>query len=855
MDPSFSLKHAGPEIAIVSLPDSNQVSQATTSNPLIQQQGVQQQPQQASQDQRDPKRRKVDDEEYQGLPKYKHDNVELKNFLSQSAKRPQFGRRTGSNLPPIMIPLDDDDDDDDSDGNDNKNDDDNISDFFFSSSENQDEAVPLPSTSASSRLNLSTNKQTTDSFSQDDKQDRRNCEIDAYDDSAFEKFSPYDEDLETMTYRQMSANEAIYYDYMPTNWKIYWDQQKLPKKIISQQALNGITQLVGKNDLKRPYMTMRARKFLKMMGPWDGFKAFAGELLHVDLSPWEIAHLASVTQDVNNYKLKNESSEVTTALLLSGLPGRTSADLKRILEDPWWQQQQQQQQRQEEGQRFQSNAELSSIEILQKISNQVSNSKPMQSIPYLLDRELSAKFRYRGGWSMVNSALTERMIKHFKPKFACANGSSDVRDFDFSPDSRFFAAGAVSPLDVYNRSGNFRLGYLPKGEIMQLSSHRMKNGSSANNESMYATITGVKFSLVNNVLFSAGYDCTLRSWRLNDGMLIETKRFSDKLTTLTSSIVAGKEILVTGDEKGIFYACRADGFGRFSKHLKIPKPADLTLNAVAIKAVFVPGSGSRVVVGYSSADNEEQGHTGVVDLKSNSSVTLHDKQMSVTDIYAHQRLPYFAASYIAPQSGRKKNDFKSFGRLYKLDQPDAILEVGSSQKDINIITMSSDMRLMTLSGTDSTTKVYDLRFASRELFNLPHGDSRSIDLRYENGVQFAIWPDDQLCNQLITGSSDSCVKLWDVRTGTFEADLLTSSSPIVGGQLSPDGQFLVVGDTMGAVTVLMKGWNQGLQDMKLKQEYIGNIEDQTERNTKIDAWQGDDVLEQQLLALGAANRS
>lgn len=119
--------------------------------------------------------------------------------------------------------------------------------------------------------------------------------------------------------------------------------------------------------------------------------------------------------------------------------------------------------------------------------------------------------------------------------------------------------------------------------------------------------------------------------------------------------------------------------------------------------------------------------------------------------------------------------------------------------------------------TSGSTYVWDLRQPGKYLYQLSHGSSIQ-NLNHENdreledtGVRFLAWGDNE--SRLYTGSSDGVVKIWDVSHSpedVFVKDLISLPSGVMAGAFTNDKSRLLLGEVLGAVTVLEVG-NEGVR--------------------------------------------
>ncbi|KAK9471650.1 WD40-repeat-containing domain protein [Dipodascopsis tothii] len=404
----------------------------------------------------------------------------------------------------------------------------------------------------------------------------------------------------------------------------------------------------------------------------------------------------------------------------------------------------------------------------------------------LLTRELG------GSVAAAGRTLASRL--QFRQVARLGRGSGDVMDARFSPDGRTFALACTASPDEYNRDGNLRLGALRAGRLRVLGEHRLRSKTGE----VFATVSCVRFGLSGPFLFSGGFDRAVRSWNTADGRPVGARMVRHAVKCLDNSLAGGRETLAAGLANGdvALYAVGASGVLGGLKTVRGPA-AGLSPACVAFGAGAL---GSRLVVAYESVD-ASGGALALVDVERGRPAWTAGAGRDYSDVYVHGGLGVCVTACLAadgPGSVVQTWDGRAAA-------PSAALV--SPQTDINRVTLGPDGRLVTASATDGSTLVYDARAGAAPLHELRHGGawlSRTAAAADadDTGVTAAIWTDGS--DRLLTGGSDGCVKLWDVRRGTLVADVFAGQAPVMSAALSPDGSRLLVGDGLGEAYVLSR---------------------------------------------------
>ncbi|KAK9323644.1 hypothetical protein V1517DRAFT_319955 [Lipomyces orientalis] len=583
----------------------------------------------------------------------------------------------------------------------------------------------------------------------------------------FEEYDLYDETTDMVNVRRTINLDA--FDNQRARAEIHAHR---PRASIDPRTLQGLRLLV-EPTVRRPYMSKRARKFLRAVGAWPGFKDYEGAVLHVDFSPWE---RQQVLQLISGLSESMDTIDVQLDSLLSSLSGRTPADVGRYIID---------------------RCELPHRPTYMQLTE--CKVRPVcRSVPLLASREM--QYGRTPQYSLADDALCQmRLIRE------CHRGSGDTMSITFSSDSKYFAAGNVASEDDYNRSGNLLLGNFTRNRIWALDKHRHKPPGM--HEVIYSSVPAAKFSTMNSrTLYTGGYDGIVRSWNVSSRTVNDSAVIKSRVEIIKTGIAYNSELVAVGTSEGMAYILKVkDDSQGFHNALPIT-PIVMKRSAVTCMD-FVGSNSNKLVIGYDMDEGAVHSGFGVIyDVASNSKSKL-GLSMPYSDIYCHPTLPYFAMSLLNKTlyEGRGGTTFRVFDFNHATAKtPKVMASMTTPQLDINKVTMSPDMIYGTTSGTDGSTYVFDLRFCATHLFRLCHGPTKSaldvnddVELQ-DTGVEVALWVPNHH-HHLVTASSDGCLKLWDVRTGTLMKDLLEIPNAIMSAEFTPDGDQILVGDSTGAL--------------------------------------------------------
>ncbi|KAK9465501.1 hypothetical protein V1512DRAFT_241532 [Lipomyces arxii] len=576
--------------------------------------------------------------------------------------------------------------------------------------------------------------------------------ISGYIDPDFEEFDAYDETLELA-----QVSRAINHDTYDTARPKSRLRQARAVVDLNEDLIRTL-KTVSDPLQRRPYLPANSRSFLRSVRFWDEFKNYRGMTIHVDFLPWEYDMLVGA--------LKGKTTLTKLAALL---PGRTVHDLVRFIED---------------GMHFEDKPSF----IIVPTEGQFQSTSGVK-MPFLATREIA-----RG--RTPQKAFDDAMLRRFHTIRTSTSGSGETLSIAFSHDGKYFAIGNTASEDQYNREGNLICGQVDTGDIHLLDKHKKIKENTQ--EALFCTVSSVRFSKVGNFLYSAGYDGVVRSW--NAG----TRRTIDKLdvghvTVMNNFMSRNQEFILSGNSKGMTYLIGVNDDHSFGSRQPI-KP--LSKKSPSVSCMDLLGS-HKAVIGYEqqSLNGSLNGFAVVHDFESKATTKL-PVDAFYSDVCSHNTLPYFA---ISNTTGSGKSHFRLFNYGNGSEAlPRENLSFVTPQKDVNKITMSHDLILGTTSGTDGNTYVWDFRYTAKHLYCLSHGTSKATldeDLPVDEadyGVECALWVP-RHSRHLVTGSSDGCVKLWDLRSGNCVGDLLETQNGIMTAEFSPSGDDLFVGDVSGLI--------------------------------------------------------
>jgi WD40 repeat protein len=423
------------------------------------------------------------------------------------------------------------------------------------------------------------------------------------------------------------------------------------------------------------------------------------------------------------------------------------------------------------------------------------------------------------------------------------NASGDVSTISWSPNGKFFAAGAVAVTDAqsieYNKPRNLVIGSSTK--IRELPDHRIEHVlPNGRRKDLFATVQNVAFSPDSNYMYSAGIDHQMHRFEINGSLrettLIHTVEHPGSVDFLS---ISNEGMVATGCNYSgpgsiLVLAYNDDGDSR-------PKSARLSGTNVTKEARKYPsalkwgvssqhkdyllaGFSKEAEVLYAEDDHrDKEGEVALWDINSQQQIQTDAPNRNVFDL-AWNPNPGRDSSIFAVASrvlGHVGHGIHSAIRLYSPGENRArhTMELDCPAWDINDVVYSPhDSNLIAVGSTQGLVHIWDVRMTKHgqsPLSTLTHGTSLAIlpheKKRWEadTGIRFLSWGSER--DRLYSGSSDGVVACWNPYRSDSDKhvrDVVQLDSAIMSGAFSPDYCSLLVGEDIGRLNLLTIG-NRG----------------------------------------------
>lgn len=520
-----------------------------------------------------------------------------------------------------------------------------------------------------------------------------------------------------------------------------------------QASLNSTLKL--QTSLK-PWLSNEMRRLLKY---YSESRSQAGDMnnvtLHVDLTLKEQEALTSTLSDFPNCR-----HIVPSQAILSRFPDRSSEDVSSFI------------------------AEYSSRKYQDGQTAQLCNTRIVSVRPH--ERRVARRQLHKGllqsreaGHGRLQGYFETALPSLIKAHRVFQGTSGDVNAAAFSPDGGHLAIGCVASNDDYNRAGNLslmRTGH--DGTPSHCQVLDAKNGF--NNR--YPTIACLAYVREGAYLLAGGTDPGIKVYS-HRGTLLHDQSRKNRICT--------HDLSTSDHYKDVVVSCH--GSGHLDLHRVLDDGSSAT-SCISHKELVAPATAvfndiyRHLVVGYQNkSTNLIGGQASIIDVETRKELKVITGDLSYAHI-AIERSGYWVAGTNSSDSGVVS--------IYDPRVQHAAKSFHCDQKDINVVSMMDNY--VTSAATDGTCLVWDARksVSGTPLHVLRHGTPKQAygtdDLCGITGTAFFT------SSSFITGSSDGCVKLWNLNLGQPHVrDIMETDSPITTLVLSPAKDQILIGENVG----------------------------------------------------------
>ena len=452
----------------------------------------------------------------------------------------------------------------------------------------------------------------------------------------------------------------------------------------------------------------------------------------------------------------------------------------------------------------------------------------------LLNRRLKGNPGHKKLLNDLDSAASNKWISIMEWKGA----SSDILYCAWAQDGQKYVLGAAAETDEhsmqYNRNNNLLLGNLSTNTLQELPDHRTPRPPANFSEDpwLYQSVTGVKFSSLQDRMYSSSFDETVKIWDVSSEgpRCIETLYHGACVDLLATSAVYDG-VIATGSQKlsgslRVYHSFGCDSVDEDTNAKYISCSSVRALSKPAWELypsclLWGPtkSSANLLLAGYTqygmlddSSSPASHGHLCLWNVETETFVTLVPCSQNVMAAAWSREGRYCATGTAASGKLSHPKTTRSVVRVYDPvgGARTMIVEFESPALDMNeIVFHPINANIISAACTDGKVYVWDHRKPEYPLHILKHGESiatlgEELDREQEDtGVQLSIW--DKLGKDFYTGSSDGVIKRWDIRRSPEDVlieDIWTLEAGVMCGEFSPDEKRLLLGDSSGKAYVL-----------------------------------------------------
>ena len=451
----------------------------------------------------------------------------------------------------------------------------------------------------------------------------------------------------------------------------------------------------------------------------------------------------------------------------------------------------------------------------------------------------------------TNQQVRHTVFEHISLQRSWKGASGDIVAAAWHPNSHTYAVGATAtsnPEDLqYNRPNNLLYGDSNHNTLHELPNHRIDrprpdtiadgpNASEAVYEAcdpkVYKTVSAVQFSPEGHRMLTASHDRTVKIWDVPsaDGLPFCTNTLvhSARLTQLDISPRFPNTFAVgcqdTGDSIHVYtqstlqspYECMRLGSAKAKlKPMHGIYPECLRWGNTSMTENLLLAGFAR----WGNLPDNDPGRDGelcVWDIETNQRVKKKPSSQSVTTASFHPFLNAFAIGGAPGNRLTHRYTTRTVVRTWDMRSNGCKMEFECPALDMqDLIFHPQNKDIVAVGCTDGTVYIWDARKPDYILHRLQHGlPITDWDHRYggmsreqgDAGVTLALWGTGR--NDLYTGATDGVVKYWDVSRAPEDVlikDIAQLQAGVSCGSFSPDGAYLLVGDSTGGVHLLASG--------------------------------------------------
>ncbi|CAO3657020.1 unnamed protein product [Mucor hiemalis] len=322
----------------------------------------------------------------------------------------------------------------------------------------------------------------------------------------------------------------------------------------------------------------------------------------------------------------------------------------------------------------------------------------------------------------------------------------------------------------YNMPGNLRLWTSDNENCLSLRGHKTPNEE--NGQDIWRTVTDVKLSKDQSLIYSASHDGCANIWKANTGKLVSTLQYHCKpINQLAVSYSAVENnVLATCSNDGTATIWSVSPNGKTGSGMICELDTKFYSDPCVDCIDFGHGASEDMLfLGINNQDLDHPGYIDVFDATKGASKIRFDSMMGCVSALAISTTGRCVVSGNYNRYDNMAGD--GFLHLHDIRHAKSVTKFYSGHPDVNIVAISPCERYVASGNADKEkgeVLVFDVRSGRKILHKLSHDQTlvnqSLIAPDSSIGIGGFYWTSDS--RTILTGGGDSTVKVWGVEGAT-----------------------------------------------------------------------------------------
>ncbi|KAI8387946.1 quinon protein alcohol dehydrogenase-like superfamily [Radiomyces spectabilis] len=500
------------------------------------------------------------------------------------------------------------------------------------------------------------------------------------------------------------------------------------------------TQRIKSLDVCRPYVPAELWKERS----WEYWEPFhVGDILHWPFSEWETKKVLAYMSKRSRTGLSRGEpfSQNDWGVIAAQLPGRDTVDCERFWKD------------------YMNNCASSDTRPVIVITHTEKSTFPtMQQL--LMERQQNG-IRRPNTMKMAQWCTLSR-----EQTFGDGSGDCETLEIINTRDGEIMvvAGSACDDNLAYNVQGNLRLWSSSSSTLTELRGHKTSvTLSDDSTQDLWRTVSDVKLSLDQRLIYSASYDHTAKVWDAATCKMLSTLHFHDSsVHQIAVKEDSSEYILATASRDGSAVIWRLTPKGNVGLGSVCEIDKDLFHDSVSVECIEFGHDYSENILfaGVSSPDRTRPGLVHMFDASTCQSLgslaSIHSCVSAIAISSSGRYLVSGNYSVHEDLCGDKilhVNDAKSGS---------SVVQAHTGHVDVNIVAISPCETYICSGDPENEVTIFDMRKADHPLFHATHHapSDHLIDPETNMGIRGIYFM--STGRMLVTAGGDCSVKLWDL---------------------------------------------------------------------------------------------